>query len=234
MTQMPALGAARTLRPRNMNQGRSRRQANGKMRAAFLASRTGAVPVALQQSAVLRLRRLPIEALERLCEASWARLDVLLLPANSDQRYLMTVREKLEAWLEQGGTLVFNGHVAYPFLRWLQPFVASPPAGLAGLQLQRTASHPIFDGVALDALMYRRGVAGFYARGGNPAPSDALILHVVGPMQLPVDWLLTLPGGGRLFVHAGNDLWMFKPEDPAAACPVLQLLDWLAQSPVRA
>lgn len=151
----------------------------------------------------------------------------LLVPAHADQRYLLEQRALLEAYLESGGTLVVNGHVAYPFLRWLAPFVPGSGAGIAGLRVQRAAPHPVFDGVDPEHLTFRRGVAGFYARGGNPAPAGAQVLNTLGPDAQPIDWVLALPGGGRLLAHSGNDLWMYAGSADSAGRIVPQLFAWL-------
>jgi len=134
--------------------------------------------------------------------------DIVYVPMHADQREL-AARDDVARFLERGGRLVVNGHVAHPFLPELAPFVPSPTPGLAGLRLERTADHRLFDGVPLEVLQFTKGVAGFYARGGNPAPAGATVIHTVGPERLPVDWLLALPGGGAIFVHSGNDIVPF-------------------------
>ncbi|MCZ8437725.1 hypothetical protein [Achromobacter xylosoxidans] len=166
----------------------------------------------------------PLYALHRL---ELATVRALLVPANTDQRYLLSQQARLEAWLLAGGTMVFNGHVAYPFLRWLAPFVPGPARGIEGLRLHRAQAHPVFDGVDPEHLTFRRGVAGFYARGGNPPPSGASVLHTLGPDAVPVDWVLSLPGGGRLFTHSGNDMWMYAGSADSTRRIVPQLVDWL-------
>ncbi len=165
--------------------------------------------------------------LYELAQLDLAPVRALLVPANVDQRYLLTQRERLEAYLLAGGAMVFNGHVAYPFLRWLAPFVPGVGQGLDGLRIHRGADHPVFDGVDPDHLTFRRGVAGFYARGGNPPPHGARVLNTLGPDALPVDWVLALPGGGRLLSHAGNDLWMYAASADSAGRIVPQLFAWL-------
>ncbi|HEY0296481.1 MAG TPA: hypothetical protein VGC69_14225 [Bordetella sp.] len=166
-------------------------------------------------------------ALYDLAHADLRRWRSLLVPAHADQRFLAGQRERLEVFLLSGGTLVFNGHVAYPFLRWLRPFQPVAHRGLDGLRVHRAEDHPIFEGVDPEHLTFRRGVAGFYARGGNPPAPGARVLHTLGPDALPVDWLLELPGGGRLLVHSGNDLWMYAGGGDSAARVVPQLLAWL-------
>ena len=191
---------------------------------AYLNHWSGEGPAALTGGPAPLAASLP---LYRLHEQPLAGYRALLIPANADQRYLLEQRERLETYLESGGTVVFNGHVAYPFLRWLAPFVPGAGKGIEGLRVHRAAPHPIVDGVDPEHLTFRRGVAGFYARGGNPAPAGALVLNTLGPDAQPIDWLLALPGGGRLLAHAGNDLWMYAGSPDSAARLVPQLFDWL-------
>ncbi|AZV94812.1 hypothetical protein CBF45_14690 [Bordetella sp. J329] len=198
-------------------------------RVVYLNSRQGSGPEALTggdapQAANVYLYDLEVEPDRQL--ADW---NALLLPAHADQRFLATLRRPLERWLLAGGTMVINGHIGHPFLRWLQPFEVQSCPGLAGLQVHRHAMHPVFEGVEADHLTYRRGVAGFYARGANPPPPDARVINTLGPDHQPIDWLLQLPGGGRLLVHSGNDLWMYAHGQDSAARIVPQLFAWLKQ-----
>ena len=84
---------------------------------------------------------------------------------------------------------------------------------------------PIFSGVDPDTLNRRRGVAGFYARGSNPPPTEATVLTTLRQGEFPVDWLLGL-GKGRLFVHSGNDLWTTFHEPAENARLTGNLLRW--------
>lgn len=179
--------------------------------------------------AALRERGVRILAPYALRPDELAQYRGLLVPAHADQRHLQTLREPLEGWLESGAALVLNGHVAYPFLRWLQPFQPTATPGLEGLRVQRGAAHPVFAGVDAEHLTFRRGVAGFYARGGNPPPSGAQVLNTLGPQRQPIDWLLERPGGGRLLVHSGNDLWMYAGGEDSAARVLPQLLAWMRE-----
>ncbi|WP_338879649.1 hypothetical protein WHX56_28765 [Achromobacter veterisilvae] len=191
---------------------------------AYLNHWTGDGPAALTGGAAPRAACVPLYGLHELPLADYR---ALLVPAHADQRYLLEQRARLEAYLESGGTVVFNGHVAYPFLRWLAPFVPGSAAGVAGLRVNRAAPHPVFDGVDPEHLTFRRGVAGFYARGSNPPPAGARVLNTLGPDAQPIDWVLALPGGGRLLTHSGNDLWMYAGSADSAGRIVPQLFDWL-------
>ena len=152
----------------------------------------------------------------------------LLLPAHLDQRYFGTLTGKVEAFLDHGGTLVFNGHVAWPMLPEFRPFRALERLTLDTLQIHRVNPHPVFKGVDTEDLTFRPGVAGFYARGCNPPPDGAVVLHCVGPDRLPCDWVYERPAGGRIFMHAGNDLWMYVASTDSTVRITPQLCDWAA------
>ncbi|RMX06524.1 hypothetical protein D8I35_08350 [Corticibacter populi] len=196
---------------------------------AFLNFGGGDGPPALTGGHPPRVTNLRLYDLETLPGDALQQWRAILVPCHVDQRFLQSRRPHLERYLLNGGTLVVNGHVAYPFLCWLQPFEAAPALGLEGLRVHRAAPHPIFAGVDAEHMTFRRGVAGFYARGANPVPHGALVLNTLGPERLPIDWLLELPGGGRLLVHSGNDLWMFAGGHDSAARILPQLLDWLEE-----
>lgn len=150
----------------------------------------------------------------------------LLLPAHLDQRYLGEVAGQVAAFLDRGGRLVFNGHVAWPMLPELQPFVPLATRKLEDLMVARLNPHPVFDGVDTHDLTFRRGVAGFYARGHNPPPEGALPLMGVGRDRVPCDWVFARPGGGEILCHAGNDLWMYIDSADSAGRIVPQLIAW--------
>ncbi len=153
--------------------------------------------------------------------------DALLVPAHIDQRALSARSAVLGRFLDQGGTLVLNGHMVYPVLPELAAFVPAAERGLEGLVVERVEAHPVFDGVNVDDLSFRRGVAGFYGRGANPPPPGARVLHRLKRDGSPLDWVWRRPAGGQVFMHGGNTLWMYV-EDPTSAARIgPQLLRWL-------
>ena len=169
-----------------------------------------------------------------LHEVALGRYAALLLPAHLDQRYFGEIRPHIEAFLDGGGTLVFNGHVARPMLPELETFVPLARVDLAHLEVHRLVPHPVFDGVDMTDLTFRRGVAGFYARGHNPPPAGAVALLGLGPDRVPCDWVYERPAGGRILMHAGNDLWMYAGADTSAARIVPQLCAWASGRPAGA
>jgi hypothetical protein len=164
----------------------------------------------------------------RLHEAPLEDYAALLLPAHLDQRYFGEIAPRIAAFLDNGGTLVFNGHVAWPMLPEFTAFEPLPRIDLAHLQVQRLTDHPVFTGVDMQDLTYRRGVAGFYARGHNPPPDGAVAVTGLGPTRAPCDWVYRRPAGGRIFMHAGNDLWMYAGSACSAARIAPQLCGWAA------
>lgn len=153
----------------------------------------------------------------------------LLIGLHADQRFLLSRKAQLEAFLNGGGAIVFCGHVAYRFLDELSPYQPIPNYKVTDLEVIRVADHPVWEGVDTADLTFRRGVAGFYGRGANPPPPGARIIHVLGPGRHPVDYEVRPAVGGRLLVHAGADLWNYADSGNTAARMMPQLLDWIAK-----
>ena len=151
----------------------------------------------------------------------------ILVSAHTDQRAFALCGKQITAFLDAGGLLIFNGHIAYPFLPELTPFVPTLGFGLHLLQIHRTAAHPVFDGVDPYDLTFRRGVAGFYGRGHNPPPPGAEVLHRLSGDDAPVDWVWERPAGGTIFMHGGNNLWMYADDSTSAARITPQLIAWI-------
>ena len=175
-----------------------------------------------------RVQGLDIYALDTVELQAYAGV---LISTYADQRFLAAVRPKLERFLQSGGTVVFCGHVAYPFLPELAPFVPLTGRSVEDYRVWRVREHPVFAGVQTEDLTFRKGVAGFYGRGYNPPPPHALVLHRLGTVEgAPVDCVYGRPDGGRVLVHAGNDLWGYVADTTSASRLAPQLLDWIESS----
>lgn len=155
-------------------------------------------------------------------------IGAILVPMHIDQRLFADNAGWIDSFLTAGGTLVFNGLLAYPFLPDLQPFQPLARNGLGALRIGIAApQHPIFTGIEPDHLTFRRGVAGFYGRGQTPPPPGARVLTTLDRGAVPLDWEWHPPQGGRLLMHPGNDLWMFRDSGTSADRLLPQLLDWV-------
>lgn len=152
--------------------------------------------------------------------------DVILIDGHSDQRALAGFAAELEQHLISGGTIVFNGHLTYPVFAGLQSFQVAAGRGIDDLMIERVNDHPIFRQVDCQDISVRRGVAGFYGRGANPPPEGAIVLHRLIKDKSAIDWVWQRPNGGQIFMHSGNNMWMYASDNTSARHIAPQLLEW--------
>jgi hypothetical protein len=150
----------------------------------------------------------------------------LLISMHSDQRFLATRARQIEDYLAQGGTVIANGHFAYPFLPRMTGFHAIDDYKLDDIAVVRLVDHPIWQGIAVRDLTFRRGVAGFYGRVWHAAPQGASVIHALGRADRPLDFIYPV-GRGRVLFHGGNDLWQFGAGANEQLVP--QLMQWIAE-----
>jgi hypothetical protein len=143
-----------------------------------------------------------------------------------DQIDFLARRDDLSAFLARGGRIVFNGHIALPFIDRIEPFVPLATQRRTDLALERLVAHPVFAGVPAEIHQTQWGVAGFYGRGHNPLLPGATPLTGIGPDRLPVDWEWIGPNGGGLFVHSGNDIWGTSDDPAVNALIAERVVDW--------
>lgn len=153
---------------------------------------------------------------------------VILIDAHCDQRFLCKFSADLEYHLSAGGTVVFNGHLEYPIFKELASFQVAQGRGRSDLLIERVHSHPVFNQVDCQDISLRRGVAGFYARGANPPPEGAVVLHRLVKDHSPIDWIWKRPAGGQIFMHSGNNMWMYINDETSAKYITPQLIEWIS------
>lgn len=164
-----------------------------------------------------------------LDRADLSAYDGIMLGMHSDQRHLRTLSDRLSGYMETGGAIIFNGHVAHPFLPGLTPFQPVDQKGLESLRIHILSDHPLTHGLTSDHLTFQRSVAGFYGRGTNPPPAGATVLTGVGPDQAPVDWI-ERRGKGWLYVHTGNDLFAhYRRAEPTGLTALRQFFTFFAR-----
>ncbi|MFV0244424.1 MAG: hypothetical protein ACK5IB_05315 [Qingshengfaniella sp.] len=162
----------------------------------------------------------------QLCAADLDDAAGLITTMHLDQPGLMGFVPQISALLARAGRWVFNGHMMRPFLPGLAPYVPLIRPGRADLALSTLADHPVFAGISREGMSTRKGVAGFYGRGYNPLPQGAVAITGIGPARHPVDWDWAVPGGGRLFSHAGNDLAGNAENPEAEARLAANIIAW--------
>lgn len=167
-------------------------------------------------------------AIERVDVYSLTDLDLsevtgMIVSGMCDQVYLSRHRSVLEAWVREGGRLLINGHVVEPFLEGLPKWRKLTFTQPADLEITAQTSHPLWEGIDPDDVLYRTGVpgehsrerlteigvAGFYGRGYSVRlPQAALVINTIGHLQAPIDYAYPF-GLGEVVVHAGLDLEAF-------------------------
>lgn len=153
----------------------------------------------------------------------------LITTIHLDQNDFAARRPALEAFIARGGRLVFNGHPVRPMIDGLDRYHPLTLRRRSDLDLVRLSGHPVFEGMAAASLVTRKGVAGFYGRGHVPLPEGAQAITGIGPDRLPIDWEWRRPSGGRIFVHAGNDLWTVADSEDSNRQLAERLVDWCAE-----
>jgi hypothetical protein len=160
----------------------------------------------------------------QLPKAGLNRFEVVIIPPMIDQEHLARHRALIRAYLDSGGVLIFGGQIHRDWLPGAGPFQAIDPPSLQAYRVTEIAEHPIFDGVDPDDLTFRRGVAGFFARGHHPVPDGAEVLvRLTG--GLPVTYIDRVSTAGTILLHANGELLGYRGQDTAGRMPG-QLIEW--------
>lgn len=154
---------------------------------------------------------------------------LLLIGMHVDQIHLARHRHVLDAFLSRGGTLVVGGgHLVREIYTGAPRWEAAPGRHQDELWVEMVHPHPVWKGITRDELSRRRGVVGFYGRGGYPdlEAGDVVINRI---QYLPIDVELKR-GGGRVLLHGGNDVWSFGQREEPGRSLSAQLLRWGLES----
>lgn len=163
-----------------------------------------------------------------LADTDLSRFDLLVVGATADQEYLARHRDVVERFLDGGGVLHFGGQLHRDWLPGAVPFVPLPKPGLAAYRVLEVAQHPIFDGVVAEDLTFRRGVAGFFARGHHPPPRGAEVLVRLAGGE-PVTYVDRVSTRGTIVVHASGELLGLGEHNGTGARVPDQLVEWAGQ-----
>lgn len=197
---------------------------------AVLDPRTDVRPAHAHPSLEGEIRPLDVA---RLPDLDLEPYPAVLVAGMVDQELLRRQRDVIAGVLERGGTVVFCGHL---HRRWLPGCRRFVPAGISSFRHYAVElpdePHPVFAGVDAEDLTFRRGVAGFFARGHHPPPPGAEILARLHGGQ-PTTWVDTTTTPGRILVHAGINLLRYAWEESSATRVPGQLLAWLREGSAR-
>lgn len=122
----------------------------------------------------------------------------------------------IREYLDRGGVVVFGGHLHRDWLPAASLFVPLAHRSLDGYRVVEVADHPIFRGMGTE-LTFRRGVAGFFARGHHPVPPGAEVLTRLFGGE-PATYLDRVSTAGSIVVQATSNLLSYCGE---------ALIDWI-------
>jgi len=151
-----------------------------------------------------------------MTEADFTAADVLYVCGGSDQIYLSSIQPALLAYLERGGHFVINDHVILPWLPFLQKWQPVPPRPFTNWAIRPGNPGAYFGRMDFATFHVWKGVLGQYSRGYSEPPPGADWLCLIGQQNdlRPVDWVWRYPGGGRVFMHCGDNIHDFcSPPD---------------------
>jgi hypothetical protein len=156
----------------------------------------------------------------------------LVIEGMVDQEFLYHHRELIRAFLDDAKVLVFSGHLLRPWLPGCGPFVPKHVRSFRDYTVRVVMPHPIFEGVNPYEMTFRKGVAGFFARGHHCPPSGAEVLLALEGGE-PVVYLDRHTTPGTILVHSGQSLLAWSGGNTSAGRIRRQLLEWIREEAKR-
>lgn len=150
-----------------------------------------------------------------------------------DQELLLDHRDVIASYLDGGGVVVWSGQLFRPWLPGCGAFVPTTISSFRDYQVEVASPHPVFDGVDPVDLTFRRGVAGFFARGQHPPPPGAEVVLTLAGGD-PVVYVDRRTTAGTVFAHAGTGILGWAHSPSSAERIDVQLLDWIVTEGRRA
>ncbi|MEX2586864.1 MAG: hypothetical protein WD602_02575 [Actinomycetota bacterium] len=163
----------------------------------------------------------------RMCDVDLRLYAGLVITGTVDQEFLAGNRQIIHEYLDSGGVVVFGGHLHRDWLPGSSPFVPLEGAKLRDYQVVEVADHPVFAGVDPADLTFRRGVAGFFARGHHPPPEGAQVLTRLFNGR-PSTYLDQVSTPGTILVQSTCDLLGYATGLKSSASRIpRQLVRWI-------
>lgn len=150
-----------------------------------------------------------------------------------DQEYMYRQRDKIATYLNDGGIVIWAGHLVKEWLPGCALFTPKDIKSHTDYELSFVAEHPVFAGVATHDMTYNKGVAGFFARGAHmPIPAGAEALLTL-PNDMVTTYIDRVTTKGTIFAHAGRDLFAQRGQGKTTDVISTQLLTWIREESKR-
>ncbi|THF75758.1 phosphate starvation-inducible protein PhoH [Cohnella fermenti] len=133
----------------------------------------------------------------------------LVIHGSSDQEFLLKHKDVVANFLNQGKVVLFGGQLFRPWLPGGSSFVPRTIRSHLDYHIAVAKAHPIFADVDPIELTYKKGVAGFFARGHHPVPAGAEVLLTL-PDGEPTLYIDRSSTKGTLMVSSGYNLLGYR------------------------
>ena len=165
-------------------------------------------------------------------EADLSPYHVLLITDFADQEFLLEQKAKIEAFLQQGNTVLFCGHLFREWLPGCMPMMPKKITNYKDYFVTVPEHSPIFKGVEPEDMVMTKGVAGFFARGYYflPKHAEVCLTFTDGKVITYIDRETT---NGTVIVHAGRNLLTYGNRSNSANRITPQTMEVLEREVLR-
>ena len=150
----------------------------------------------------------------------------IAIPPFIDQEYMYTQKEKINSFLNKGNILVFSGNLFKPWIPGTKNYIPKEITQHKDYEIHFCKNHPIFEGVTLHEMSYRKGIAGFFARGFYPTPDDSENILRLGENEI-VTYIDRKNSKGTILIHSGNDLFSYTEAGNTTGKIGMQTFNWV-------
>lgn len=150
----------------------------------------------------------------------------LVIQGMVDQELFYRQRGLIRSFLDEGKVVVWSGQLFRPWLPGCGILVPATIRSYHDYTVHIVTPHPVFDGVDPTDLTYRRGVAGFFARGHHPLPEGAEVILALAGGE-PIVYVDRTTTAGTILSHAGTGLLGWADSTSTAARINAQVLAWI-------
>lgn len=154
--------------------------------------------------------------------------DCLLITEFIDQELLYRHRQAIAKFLNNQKIVIFCGHLFRDFIPGATLFKPKSIRSYHDYSLNIMPESEIFKSVLLDDLNFRRGVAGFNARGYHFPPQTAEI-HLTFKSGEVISYIDRTSTKGTILVHAGRNLFGYQGESRSTDSISQNCFDWVNQ-----
>ena len=152
--------------------------------------------------------------------------DVIMVPNFADQENLYMHKNVIEKFLSQGKIIAFFGHLFRPWLPGAPLFMPEKIKHFSDYNLYPQENSSIFKGVLTEDMTFKKGVAGFFARGHYHADEKSEV-HLIFESGHICSYADRHSTRGTIFVHAGRPLHGYYKDGKTTDRLRPQFIQWL-------